>query len=488
MQPQIQLQVSARPGSGQPLTAPAGPGGTPDPGQGEGPGFAKLLAKTLSGAEALLAILAAGAQNGVAATPPEGTSGGAPAEGGAKGASGAVNGQVPWAGAQLAARLGLDAMSLAVSDGASAQPSSQPTAGEVAAGLVDTGPPSPGGPGGSAAAAGSAKSTAGGLPEGSQVGPGADAAARGKSLAPASPKPTTTSVGGLTPAEGAAPSPKARVGGPVGSVEAAVTASSRVTAEDRGRAGPRAAAAPLGAPSQSGQAQPEPAGQRAGQQAGQRAGRQDEQARGEARDWQRTVSAPQPEGPAKGLPAGKTTAGRGEVSSFDRLAAGLAAPAEAHPDGAAPEVAEAPARAAGVVHQLAERLAGATPAGRSELELWLVPEHLGSVRVQLAIENGSLVARMVVGSAHTKQLLDEGLDQLRQALRNQGFDVAGLSVEMGGGRGPELQQGGREQGWETWERQGMYPPAHRGAPTPASEPRYHGAAWRPGGGRLNYLA
>ena len=264
-------------------------------------------------------------------------------------------------------------------------------------------------------------------------------------------------------------------------VEAVVTASSRVTAEAGGAAGPGAAAAPLGGPAQSGQAQPESAGQRADQQNG--------QPQGEARKWQRTVSASQPEGPAKGSPAGKTPAERGEVSSFDRLAAGLAAPAEVHPDGAAPEVAEAPTRAAGPVHQLAERLASAAPAGRSELELRLVPEHLGSVRVQLALEDGSLVARMVVGSAHTKQLLDEGLDQLRQALRNQGFDVAGLSVEMGGGRGPELQQGGREQAWETWDRQGMHPQAYRGALAPESEPRaYHGAAWRPGGGRLDYLA
>lgn len=63
-----------------------------------------------------------------------------------------------------------------------------------------------------------------------------------------------------------------------------------------------------------------------------------------------------------------------------------------------------------------------------QLTLWLNPESLGKLRVQLAVEGGTITARFEATSEATKQLLSQNVDALRGALEARGLKVNNLEV------------------------------------------------------------
>jgi flagellar hook-length control protein FliK len=65
-----------------------------------------------------------------------------------------------------------------------------------------------------------------------------------------------------------------------------------------------------------------------------------------------------------------------------------------------------------------------------EIRLVLRPEHLGSVRVRLTLGESSLEGRIVVENHSVKEILEAGLDELKQALRQEGFQTASLDVSV----------------------------------------------------------
>ena len=69
--------------------------------------------------------------------------------------------------------------------------------------------------------------------------------------------------------------------------------------------------------------------------------------------------------------------------------------------------------------------------GGGEIRLVLRPESLGSVRINISIENGSLEGRIIVENASVREVIENNLSALRNALRQEGFDDPALDVSVG---------------------------------------------------------
>jgi flagellar hook-length control protein FliK len=71
--------------------------------------------------------------------------------------------------------------------------------------------------------------------------------------------------------------------------------------------------------------------------------------------------------------------------------------------------------------------------GEGEIRLVLKPEHLGSVRIRLQLGESSLEGRIVVDNSNVKELLEAHLEQLKGALRQEGYASANIDVTVSGG-------------------------------------------------------
>ena len=66
--------------------------------------------------------------------------------------------------------------------------------------------------------------------------------------------------------------------------------------------------------------------------------------------------------------------------------------------------------------------------GMSEARISLFPEHLGQVDVKITIIGGQLTAMFTAENGMARELLENGMNQLRQALQQQGLQVDRLQV------------------------------------------------------------
>ena len=91
------------------------------------------------------------------------------------------------------------------------------------------------------------------------------------------------------------------------------------------------------------------------------------------------------------------------------------------------------------MQQLSEKMADAVgerimreiERGQWNLRLMLKPAHLGHIEVEMRLRAGQLDASFVAPQAATRELLQDGLDKLRQQLDQAGMDVANLHVKDG---------------------------------------------------------
>ena len=85
--------------------------------------------------------------------------------------------------------------------------------------------------------------------------------------------------------------------------------------------------------------------------------------------------------------------------------------------------------------------------GEGEIRLVLRPEHLGSVRIRLHLGESSLEGRIVVDNYNVKELLEANLEQLKTALRQEGYASANIDVSVSGD-GTRGEAGRNETGLE----------------------------------------
>jgi hypothetical protein len=90
--------------------------------------------------------------------------------------------------------------------------------------------------------------------------------------------------------------------------------------------------------------------------------------------------------------------------------------------------------------------------GNGEIRLVLKPENLGSVRIRLALSESSLEGRIVVDNNSVKELVESSLDNLKNALRQEGYQ-ANLEVSVGHRRSWNGDETGQAQLPE-WRRDG----------------------------------
>jgi len=68
--------------------------------------------------------------------------------------------------------------------------------------------------------------------------------------------------------------------------------------------------------------------------------------------------------------------------------------------------------------------------GNGEIRLVLKPENLGSIRIRLSLSESSLEGRIVVDNNSVKELVESSLDNLKNALRLEGYQT-NLEVSVG---------------------------------------------------------
>jgi len=124
---------------------------------------------------------------------------------------------------------------------------------------------------------------------------------------------------------------------------------------------------------------------------------------------------------------GSETAGK-DFGSMLREQAGSPAPSPART--AAPPAAE-PLLPERLFPEIVRHTGIILKEGNSgEIRLVLRPEHLGQVRVRLSLGESSLEGRILVENESVRQLLEAGLEELKQALRQEGFQTASLDVSV----------------------------------------------------------
>lgn len=83
---------------------------------------------------------------------------------------------------------------------------------------------------------------------------------------------------------------------------------------------------------------------------------------------------------------------------------------------------------AGILEQITDRIQVNQP-GKNQINIQLEPESLGKVRVQLKVENGEVMAKLIVESQQVKGYLEQNINGLRSNLVRQGFNVDQIYVE-----------------------------------------------------------
>lgn len=84
--------------------------------------------------------------------------------------------------------------------------------------------------------------------------------------------------------------------------------------------------------------------------------------------------------------------------------------------------------------------------GMSEARISLNPQHLGSVDVQIKMQNGQLVAQFITEHAFAKESLEAQMSQLRSALQAQGLQVSKLEVTQNTSLSSHMYHDGRQPG------------------------------------------
>lgn len=84
--------------------------------------------------------------------------------------------------------------------------------------------------------------------------------------------------------------------------------------------------------------------------------------------------------------------------------------------------------------------------GRSKMTIQLHPEHLGSVKLKVEMQDSTISAKLQVDNLEIKQLIEANLPRLKDALDQQGLKINKFNVLVGGESGSTFQENGRQQG------------------------------------------
>jgi len=111
--------------------------------------------------------------------------------------------------------------------------------------------------------------------------------------------------------------------------------------------------------------------------------------------------------------------------------------------GSAAYVSAAPRQEEAVLPQIVQSIRLQTAQGSSEARVQLKPEHLGALNITLKVDQGQVTATIQASVAAVRQWIESHESSLRDALSEQGLQLARLVVQPDD---EQASQGGREQG------------------------------------------
>lgn len=170
-------------------------------------------------------------------------------------------------------------------------------------------------------------------------------------------------------------------------------------------------------------------------------------------------------GNAPGLPTrsgdGKADDGKAGPTQVGSIRSDAAAPppgswvwqghgtaAAAAPTATPETVQPAPVQPRDILGQVMAKVKVSFNGERSEARIHLVPEQLGPVDLKVTLEGGQLTARFHVASSQVKEVLEQHLPELKQALHDQGIQVEQFSVSLGSG--DQTRSAGQESRGNAW--------------------------------------
>ncbi|KMQ50621.1 Flagellar hook-length control protein FliK [Chitinispirillum alkaliphilum] len=86
-----------------------------------------------------------------------------------------------------------------------------------------------------------------------------------------------------------------------------------------------------------------------------------------------------------------------------------------------------------MVKQIAQRMQNAVRSGVHELRIQLRPESLGDVHLSIRMEGEVVSARIQVENSQVKQIIENNLQMLKDALEEQNLNAGAFSVDVSGG-------------------------------------------------------
>ena len=95
-----------------------------------------------------------------------------------------------------------------------------------------------------------------------------------------------------------------------------------------------------------------------------------------------------------------------------------------------------------VVHQVGRRLGLAVRRGENHVRLQLKPPHLGAIQLDLAMKDSGLKIMMVAENQYVKDLMVSHVNELREALANQGVELQRIDVEISRNFGQSMADAG----------------------------------------------
>ena len=105
---------------------------------------------------------------------------------------------------------------------------------------------------------------------------------------------------------------------------------------------------------------------------------------------------------------------------------------------------DSPAASIEIIRDLAEKISIKLNANYHEIELQIKPESLGRLVLKVTLEDGVLSGRIFTDNKQTAEILQRNLDDLKNALEQQGYKFSHLDVDVGNEREP----GQFQQHWE----------------------------------------
>ena len=84
-----------------------------------------------------------------------------------------------------------------------------------------------------------------------------------------------------------------------------------------------------------------------------------------------------------------------------------------------------------IVDQVIEQAKLLLKDDKSEIKIKLKPEILGDLFLKIEVENGVVAAKAVVDNYKTKEIIESNFTQLRESLKEQGFDIKAFEVFVG---------------------------------------------------------